>query len=219
MRTRGSRRWRIGRGATIRVWCVPGLCLARIPGRPARSPGRRSVRPKLADPLERYLQVAYGCNLSAAQAARHLRGLVSAHELGATSRRHVTLEQLNKAIAEVVNAYLALGLPKIWGSASSVAADGTKYEIYVDNLVAEYHIRYGGYGAIAHHHISDTYIALFTRFSPCGVWEAVYIIEGLLAQDGDAAPKRIHTDTQGHGEFPGVWVGVFAGVRFAAAYP
>jgi hypothetical protein len=27
-----------------------------------------------------------------------------------------------------------------------VAVDGTKYEIYVDNLVAEYHIRYGGYG-------------------------------------------------------------------------
>jgi hypothetical protein len=24
-----------------------------------------------------------------------------------------------------------------------VAVDGTKYEIYVDNLVAEFHIRYG----------------------------------------------------------------------------
>ncbi|MGH3512849.1 MAG: hypothetical protein ACRDRB_11285 [Pseudonocardiaceae bacterium] len=34
----------------------------------------------------------------------------------------------------MVNAYLALDLPKVWGTASSVAADGTKYDIYVDNL-------------------------------------------------------------------------------------
>ena len=47
--------------------------------------------------------------------------------------------------------------------------------VYVDNLVAEYHIRYGGYGAIAYHYVADNYIALFSRFFPCGVWEAVYI--------------------------------------------
>ncbi len=42
--------------------------------------------PKLADPLERYMLVAltYGCNLGPHQAARHLSGRVSAHELGST---------------------------------------------------------------------------------------------------------------------------------------
>ncbi|MGW6501922.1 Tn3 family transposase [Nonomuraea angiospora] len=57
------------------------------------------------------------------------------------------------------------------------AADGTNYNIYVDDLVAEFHIRYGGYGGLAYHHIADNYIALSSRFVPCGVWEAVYIIE------------------------------------------
>ena len=33
------------------------------------------------------------------------------------------------------------------------------------------------------------------------MWEAVYIIEGLLVQDSDAAPKEIHADTQGQ-SFP-----------------
>ena len=42
------------------------------------------------------------------------------------------------------------------------------------------HIRYGGFGGIAQRLISDTYIALFSHFIPCGVWEAVYIIDGLL---------------------------------------
>jgi TnpA family transposase len=159
--------------------------------------------PKLANPLERYLLVAltYGCNLGPHQAARHLAGRVSAHELGATFGRHVTVAALDKAIADVVDAYLELDLAKAWGDASAVAVDGTKYEIYVDNLVAEFHIRYGGYGAIAYHYVADNYIALFSRFFPCGVWEAVYIIDGLLRQQSKADPAEIHADTQGQ-SFP-----------------
>jgi len=30
-----------------------------------------------------------------------------------------------------------------------------------------------GYGGIAHHLVPDTYVALFSRFIPCGVWKAV----------------------------------------------
>ena len=65
-----------------------------------------------------------------------------------------------------------------------------------NNILAESHIRYGGYGGIAYRHISDTYIALFSHFIPCGVWEAVYIIEGLLKNDSDIKPDTIHADTQ-----------------------
>jgi hypothetical protein len=42
-----------------------------------------------------------------------------------------------------------------------------------------------------------TYLALFSHFIPCGVWEAVYIIEGLLRNVSDAQPDTIHADTQG----------------------
>lgn len=54
-----------------------------------------------------------------------------------------------------------------------------------------------GYGGIAYRHVSNTYIALFSRFIPCGVWEAVYIIEGLLRNTSDIQPDTIHADTQG----------------------
>ena len=40
-------------------------------------------------------------------------------------------------------------------------------------------------------------VALFTRFIPCGVWEAVYILDGLLANDSDIQPDTVHADTQG----------------------
>ena len=67
----------------------------------------------------------------------------------------------------------------------------------VENLLSEYHIRYGGYGGIAYHHVADSYVALFSHFIPCGTWEAVYIIEGLLKNFSDIQPDTIHADTQG----------------------
>lgn len=54
--------------------------------------------------------------------------------------------------------------------------DGTQVDTYIDNLLAETSIRYGGFGGIAYHYVSDNYIALFSRFVPCGAWEVIYII-------------------------------------------
>jgi TnpA family transposase len=84
---------------------------------------------------------------------------------------------------------------------STVAADGTQVDTYIDNLLAETSIRYGGFGGIAYHYISDTYVALFSRFIPCRVWEAVHLIEGLLANTSDIQPSTVHADTQGQ-NFP-----------------
>jgi hypothetical protein len=83
--------------------------------------------PKVKDPFTRYILTTfcYGTNLGPAQAARHIAG-VSAHELSTTARRHVTVEKLNKAIADVVNAFMELDLIKVWGDGSVVAADGTR---------------------------------------------------------------------------------------------
>ena len=96
------------------------------------------------------------------------------------------MEKLNKAIADVVNAFAELDLIKAWGDGSAVAADGTQVDTFIDNLLAETWIRYGGIGGIGYYYISDTYIALFSKFIPFGVWEAVYLIQGLLEQVQDA---------------------------------
>ncbi len=76
------------------------------------------------------------------------------------NQRHITEENLQKAIEIVVNAYSKFGLPAYWGDASSVSADGTKWDLYENNFLSEYHVRYGGYGGIGYHHVSDNYIAL-----------------------------------------------------------
>ena len=155
--------------------------------------------PKIENPTERYLLTTftYGCNLGPIQAAQHMRGAISSKLLSFVNCRHISIDKLNKAITDIINRYNVLDLPKLWGKGNTAAADGTKYDVREQNLLSEYHIRYGGYGGIAYHHISDKYIALFSHFIPCGTWEAVYIIEGLLENKSELKPDTIHADTQG----------------------
>lgn len=152
---------------------------------------------KLDDPLPRYLATTfcYGCQLGPAQTARSL-GNIDRRQLSWVHWRHITEEGLDSAIREVINAYHRFALPKHWGTGKSASVDGTKWDLYEQNLLSEYHIRYGGYGGIGYYHVSDTYIALFSHFIPCGVWEAVYLLDGLIKNSSDIQPDTIHGDTQ-----------------------
>ncbi|MFE5588014.1 Tn3 family transposase [Kitasatospora sp. NPDC056531] len=154
--------------------------------------------PKLKDPFGRYVITTFvkGTNMTYAEAARHIAG-VSGHELSVAARRHVTTAKLNEAIGDVVDRHAQLDLSRAWGNGTTAAADGTHMDTYLDNLLAETSVRYGAVGGIAYHHVSDLYIALFTHFVPCGVWEAVYIIEGLLKNTSEVKPTTVHADTQG----------------------
>ena len=153
---------------------------------------------KIKNPRERYVTASfcYGCGLGPTQTARSLDGL-DRRQVAWINQRHVTEEKLDEIVTEVINAYNLFALPKQWGTGKSASADGTKWDLYEQNLLSEYHVRYGGYGGIGYYHVSDMYIALFSHFIPCGVWEAVYILDGLLKNESDIQPDTLHADTQG----------------------
>ena len=143
----------------------------------------------------------YGCNLGPAQTAQHSRGPgVTLRNLKRINDQHVTTAGLESALEDVIEEYARFELPFLWGSEEVAVADGTHVELVENNLLGERHIRYGGYGGIAYHHISDTYIALFSRFIACGVWEAVYILDGLLENESVLQPDTVHADTHGQSE-------------------
>jgi TnpA family transposase len=154
---------------------------------------------KIKESLGRYVLTVftYGTLLGPAQVAAHMRGQVSAAELARAANKHATSEKITKASTTVINAFNQLDIASMWGDGKTVAADGSQVETWEDNLLAESRIRYGGYGGLAYRHISNTYVALFSHFIPCGVWEAVYIIEGLLKNASEIQPDTIHADTQG----------------------
>ncbi|GGJ77170.1 transposase [Virgibacillus salexigens] len=153
---------------------------------------------KLDGEIERYLTNAfcYGCNLGPTQTARSL-GNADRKQIAWINQRHVTMDDLDQAIQYIINAYNQFDLPKHWGDGKRASADGTMWDLYEQNLLSENHIRYGGYGGIGYYHVSDTYIALFSNFIPCGVWEGIHILDILMNQKTDIQPGILHADTQG----------------------
>lgn len=158
---------------------------------------------KVDDPRKRFITTlfCYGCNLGPTQTAKSVKGL-SRKQVAWLNLKHVTEQRLDKAIMKVINAYNRFALPRYWGSGKSASADGTKWNMYEQNLLSEYHIRYGGYGGIGYYHVSDKYIALFSHFIPCGVYEAVYILDGLINNQSDIQPDTLHGDTQAQSTAP-----------------
>jgi TnpA family transposase len=72
-----------------------------------------------------------------------------------------------------------------------------KWDLYPQNLMAEYHIRYGGSG---YYLLSDAYIALMSRFTTCGPWEGHCILDFLQENQSEVQPDTVHADTQGQSE-------------------
>jgi len=151
---------------------------------------------KIDHPTRRFITTlfCFGCNLGPTQTAKSITGL-SRKQVAWLNLRHVTEERLEKAIEQVINAYNKYTLPKYWGTGKSASVDGTQWSVYEQNLLSEYHIRYGEYGGIGYYHVSDKYIALFCHFISCGVYEALYLLDGLLKNESDIQPDTVHGDT------------------------
>ena len=160
------------------------------------------TEPKLANAIQRYVFTVfgYGCNLGPNQTARHAPEIASVHVLRRINAQHVNANKLEAAMVDVINQYVRFPLPGHWGSGQAAIADGTHVKLRENNLMGSQHIRYGGYGGIAYHHIANSYIALFTSFISCGVWEAVHILDALMKNQSQIRPDTLHADTQGQNE-------------------
>ena len=153
---------------------------------------------KLQNPCERYLSTTfcYGCGLGPSQTARSLKGL-DRRQVAFINQRHITEEKLDETITYVIDAFAAAGLPKHWGTGKSASADGTKWDLHPQCLMTDYHIHYGGYGGIGFYLVSDTYIALFSRFSACGAYEGHSILDFVAENRSAIQPDTVHSDTHG----------------------
>lgn len=153
----------------------------------------------LDNAIEKYIltNFCYGTSLGPTQTAKHVRFEIEPRTLSRINKKHFNLKSLTKAITKIINCLNEFPLLRAWGSGQRVAVDGTLEDIHDDNMVAEQHIRYGKKGGVAYRHIADNYIALFSTFIQCGVWEAIHIIDGLLKNASEVQPTIVHSDTQG----------------------
>ena len=53
---------------------------------------------------------------------------------------------------------------------------------------------------MAYRHVANNYIANFGHFIPPGIWEAAYVIEGLMESRSSVQDETVHYETQGQSE-------------------
>jgi len=79
---------------------------------------------------------------------------ISYKELLHVRRRYVHKAALRNAIGQVANAIFSIRNADVWGEGStSCASDSKKFGSWDQNLMTEWHIRYGGRGVMIYWHV------------------------------------------------------------------
>ena len=96
-------------------------------------------------------------------------------------RRFITKDQLRHAIAQVVNATFHVRLPQIWGEGTTAcASDSKKFGAWDQNLLTEWHVRYGGRGVMIYWHVERKSACIYSQLKTCSSSEVAAMIEGVL---------------------------------------
>lgn len=113
-------------------------------------------------------------------------------------RRFISNESLRQAIAQVVNATLAVRLPRVWGEATTAcAADSKQFGAWDQNLLTEWHLRYGGRGVMVYWHVEKNAACIYSQFKRVSSSEAAAMIQGVLRHCTEMEVDRQYVDSHG----------------------
>ena len=116
-------------------------------------------------------------------------------------RRYLSIEGLRQAIAQVVNATLAARLPHIWGEGTTAcASDSKQFGAWDQNLLTEWHHRYGGRGVMVYWHVEKKSVCIYSQFKRVSSSEASAMIEGVLRHCTEMEVERQFVDSHGQSE-------------------
>ncbi|RAM49937.1 MAG: Tn3 family transposase [Hapalosiphonaceae cyanobacterium JJU2] len=122
-------------------------------------------------------------------------------DLRYVQRRFINKNQLRKAIAEIVNAIFQVRLPQIWGEATTTcASDSKKFGAWDQNLMTEWHIRYGGRGVMIYWHVERKSTCIYSQLKTCSSSEVAAIIEGVLRHCTNMKVEKNFVDSHGQSE-------------------
>lgn len=122
-------------------------------------------------------------------------------DLRYVKKHYIHREHLRNAIAEVVNATLAMRKTAIWGEGTTAcASDSKKFGSWDQNLMTQWHIRYGGRGVMIYWHVEKKSVCIYSQLKTCSSSEVAAMIEGLLRHCTDMKVKKNYVDTHGQSE-------------------
>ena len=112
-------------------------------------------------------------------------------------RRYIHKDQLHSAIAEVVNAIFEIRLPHIWGEGTtSCASDSKHFGAWEQNLITQYHLRYGGRGVMIYWHVEKNSTCIYSQLKTCSSSEVAAMINGVLKHCTSMEVQKNYVDSQ-----------------------
>lgn len=116
-------------------------------------------------------------------------------------RRFINKDNLQAAIAAVVNAIFKVRSPHIWGEATTAcASDSKKFAAWDQNLLTEWHIRYRGPGIMVYWHIDKKAACIHSQVKGVSSSEVAAMIEGVLRHCTEMNVEKNYVDSHGQSE-------------------
>jgi TnpA family transposase len=123
------------------------------------------------------------------------------HDLLYTRRRYIHKDVLRDAIGRVANATFAIRRPEIWGEGTtSCASDAKKFGAWDQNLMTEWHIRYGGRGVMIYWHVEKKAVCIYSQLKRCSSSEVAAMMEGVLRHCTTMEVEQHYVDSHGQSE-------------------
>lgn len=116
-------------------------------------------------------------------------------------RRFIEKNSLRAAIAKIVNAIFKIRNSEIWGEGTTAcASDSKKFGSWDQNLLTEWHIRYGGRGVMIYWHVAKNSTCIYSQLKRCSSSEVASMIEGVLKHCTDMNIQKQYVDSHGQSE-------------------
>jgi TnpA family transposase/DNA-binding cell septation regulator SpoVG len=116
-------------------------------------------------------------------------------------RHFIQKEQLRNAIACIANAIFTARISTIWGEGTTAcASDSKKFGAWDQNLMTEWHIRYGGRGVMIYWHVEKNSVCIYSQLKTCSSSEVAAMIEGLLRHCTEMKVETNYVDSHGQNE-------------------
>jgi TnpA family transposase len=150
---------------------------------------------------KRLLLVLYGLGTNTGLKRLGSGNQVSYKELRHVKNAYIHKESLRRAIREVANGVFSIKETKLWGAATTAcASDSKKFGSWDQNLMAEWHIRYGGRGVMIYWHVDKRSTCIYSQLKKCSSSEVANMIEGVLEHCTDMKVEKQYVDTHGQSE-------------------
>ncbi|MCF6768539.1 Tn3 family transposase [Thiotrichales bacterium 19S11-10] len=126
---------------------------------------------------------------------------VSYKKLQHVQQYFLSESNIKDAIGRVANELFNVRNSEIWGEMPvAVGSDSTQFSAYFQNLISEYHNRYGGRGVMIYWHVEKNAICIHSQLKSVSSSEVPAMIIGVLKHCTEMSVQKNYVDTHGQSE-------------------